>query len=353
MSLEPAIYHSLVDNKPQPRFAEITTIEVTPDDLVTYPKVHRLYRVRIVLPARNSEGAWLPHEEEFYFKQRYSILFKANSLVLQHIQILFPPKHAFEDFSRDKKNVEQRAKDLDKYFNAALRDISSLSNKVWHKAIGVTEQQSIYLMDIAHEMNRKGMYHKPGGVALMEELHLHSQFFHLHYPFTMSAAVLSFAISMQFVVTTSRIMTPDKNTWFLLSRDNTILSSRVIISNCIGEQLMSVIPSLGSCDIVRISRGVTVECCKFDYYNDFISGMVFGLVKKGSLCPEFLRVTGGMGGMDILERSGTAVRMVRQGTFDQEVIVNLPPNADVMLYLAVAVALELMCRGRKGRRGYY
>src|SRR3990167_9288434 len=200
MSLEPAIYHSLVDNKPQPRFAEITTIEVTPDDLVTYPKVHRLYRVRIVLPARNSEGAWLPHEEEFYFKQRYSILFKANSLVLQHIQILFPPKHAFEDFSRDKKNVEQRAKDLDKYFNAALRDISSLSNKVWHKAIGVTEQQSIYLMDIAHEMNRKGMYHKPGGVALMEELHLHSQFFHLHYPFTMSAAVLSFAISMQFVV---------------------------------------------------------------------------------------------------------------------------------------------------------
>ena len=341
---------SLGDDKPK-FAAEYRTIEVTPDDLVTYPKVHRLYKVRIVLPARDSEGAWLPNEEEFYFKQRYSVLLKANLHVSQNIQRLFPAKHAFEDFSRDMKNVEQRAKDLNKYFNAALRDISSLSNKLWHKAIGVTEQQSIYLLDIAYEMNRKAINQKAGnGTIMMEELYAYSQFFHLHYPSTMEAAVLSFTKPMKFVVTYLGIFGPDANIWFPVTK-SALFTSQYVISNNNGQDLMSIDSNCGLCNIMRCSRGQQVRCSTLNHNKSVLNPSNCKVTKVGELCPDFELVDGSYAGLKIVERGGLKVNIIREaGGVHKRVIVRLPPHADVMLYLALALALEITCsNGATGR----
>ena len=227
-------------NEPIIEIPQVKSVEVKPAE--NNNSEYRNYAVKFILPVPGENGATT--EMEVKFTARYSKLNEANKILGDNtITSLFPPKHLFRDYKNNLYNVQERARDLQCYFEKALENVEILTNKSWHQAIGLTSFHSTYVTELGQLIIRKTEEYNRQKQKIIKYAFYFAKTFHHSIPINAPVSIFTVPIPLSFCVfggsLNYKIEGPEGKDWFFF-KSSSAQAGTYALTNINGTPLMII-----------------------------------------------------------------------------------------------------------------
>ena len=336
---------------------KVRSIKVEPGDLVNKgKKSYRNYKITLKVPVK-TDNQW-QNAKEYSLIVRFSSLHGANSLLNTRMSSNFPKKNRLFDYTHNMKNVSERAQQLEKYLKIVFRDQSGLTNQKWQQRIGFSESQSAEFMNLAREienyqmeMENQSILQEQERGRYWEEGRRSAQIFHRNISENAEIpVVLTFNRPVKFQLTyewaTNKILGPDERDWFIIKRPDFLdLNGVFVITTLSGDPLATFERIKGQltsihCKISKNTADNRFEWCEVYRH----AGSSCSVNKIAAGCPNII-IDGDWGSFICKETSILTCKSAQEYSLLNEIFeVTIQPGVDVILYLAISIAIETLYR---------